>query len=574
MSQGESEVDSFHIDTKKHTLHVGPIDINTSLSSLTTAGVSLDNILRKCGDFGRFQIMHYVFLSIMTMNGSITSFYYVFGAATPDHRCRLPTNVWPDDKHYSPLNLTHEIFINQYIPKNNDGKQWEKCVRYVTSNRSGSLVNCPDGWAYDQSIFGYTFTEEADFVCQNESKRSWLATAVQCGGFSLLIIGSLADRYGRKKMISIVTFLLFFACLITLIIMQWIPMTIKTKFIVLLLNQFVSGLAFSIYSLVFILVLELTSAEHTGLAGNLIFVASTMGQILAALFAFMTRDWQKLKWANTSFIGLGIPYLYFMPESPLYTYAKRQYIPLETILRRIATQNGRKETDWYPCYQELLRNQPIKLSHKNELTYSQKSYRLFFRRATIIKLLLTAVIGFTTLMIYIKISFSLAMLNISPHLGIFIGAVVEAIGCLISTVLISSRLGRKGSFILTMSLTIISLLLIPIIVKYSSIASVGLAQFGKFTISSATAIAWIFVPELFPTSIRSTANAVFIAFSRIGAIVAPILNTETSKPYAPYTFYGSALIAFVVVLFSLMLPETKDKPMDDVTDYTESMTDI
>ncbi|CAF3334801.1 unnamed protein product [Rotaria socialis] len=574
MSQGESEVDSFHIDTKKHTLHVGPIDINTSLSSLTTAGVSLDNILRKCGDFGRFQIMHYVFLSIMTMNGSITSFYYVFGAATPDHRCRLPTNVWPDDKHYSPLNQTHEIFINQYIPKNNDGKQWKKCVRYVTSNRSGSLVNCPDGWAYDQSIFGYTFTEEADFVCQNESKRSWLATAVQCGGFSLLIIGSLADRYGRKKMISIVTFLLFFACLITLIIMQSIPMTIKTKFIVLLLNQFVSGLAFSIYSLVFILVLELTSAEHTGLAGNLIFVASTMGQILAALFAFMTRDWQKLKWANTSFIGLGIPYLYFMPESPLYTYAKRQYIPLETILRRIATQNGRKETDWYPCYQELLRNQPIKLSHKNELTYSQKSYRLFFRRATIIKLLLTAVIGFTTLMIYIKISFSLAMLNISPHLGIFIGAVVEAIGCLISTVLISSRLGRKGSFILTMSLTIISLLLIPIIVKYSSIASVGLAQFGKFTISSATAIAWIFVPELFPTSIRSTANAVFIAFSRIGAIVAPILNTETSKPYAPYTFYGSALIAFVVVLFSLMLPETKDKPMDDVTDYTESMTDI
>ncbi|CAF4652158.1 unnamed protein product, partial [Rotaria magnacalcarata] len=80
--------------------------------------------------------------------------------------------------------------------------------------------------------------------------------------------------------------------------------------------------------------------------------------------------------------------------------------------------------------------------------------------------------------------------------------------------------------------------------------------------------------ELFPTSIRSTANAVFIAFSRIGAIVAPILNTAISKTYAPYTFYGSALIAFVVVLFSLMLPETKDKPMDDVTDYTESMADI
>ncbi|CAF1506995.1 unnamed protein product, partial [Rotaria sp. Silwood1] len=471
-------------------------------------------------------------------------------------------------------NQTHELYINNYIPKTNDGKQWENCVRYMISNMNNTLINCPNGWVYDRSIFGYTFTEEADFVCHNESKRSWLATVIQCSSFLLLIIGSFADKYGRKKMIVIVTMILFFTCLITQIIMQWIPMTIKTKFIVLLFNQFASGLVCSTYSLIFILALELTSATYTGLAGNLIFISWTIGQIIVTLFAFITYDWQKLKWANTIFIGLGIPYLYFMPESPLYIYAKGQYVLLENILRQIANQNGRKETDWYIYYQEFLCNQSIKLTHKKQLTSFQKSYQLIINRTTIIKLLLTAIIGFTTLMIYIKISYSLAMMDTSPYLGILIGDIVEAISYITSSLLISSRLGRKGSFILMMSLTMICMIFIPIIKKYNSIASLSLAQLGKYTISSTTAIAWIFVLELFPTSIRSTASGVFIVCSRIGAITAPIIYKTISNNYLSYTFYATAFLAFVVLLFSLMLPETKDKPMDNVTDYTTSITDI
>jgi hypothetical protein len=163
------------------------------------------------------------------MNAGISSFYYVFGAAEPSHRCRLPLHVWPNDTQYRPINRTHEICINKYIPMVKDGENWEKCVRYVTSNINNTLVNCPDGWVYDRSLFGHTFTEEADFVCQRKSYRSWLATLLQCSGFLLLIIGTLSDRYGRKKIIVIVTILLFFTCLITQITMQWIPMAVQTK---------------------------------------------------------------------------------------------------------------------------------------------------------------------------------------------------------------------------------------------------------------------------------------------------------------------------------------------------------
>jgi hypothetical protein len=174
-------------------------------------------------------LIHYFFLNLIPVSAGIVYFYYIFGAAEPDHRCRLPENIWLNDTQYKPINRTHEIYINNYIPKTKDGKKWEKCVRYTRENINETLVNCPNGWIYDRTIFGYTFTEEADFVCQNQSQKSWLATVLQFGGFSVLIIGILADKYGRKKIAIIVTILVFCICLITQIIIQWIPMTVKTK---------------------------------------------------------------------------------------------------------------------------------------------------------------------------------------------------------------------------------------------------------------------------------------------------------------------------------------------------------
>ncbi|CAF1370142.1 unnamed protein product [Rotaria sordida] len=549
-----------------------PIDINTSLSSLASIAFSFDGILKKCGDLGRFQLIHYFFINFIALSAGIVSFYYIFGAAEPGHRCRLPENVWPNDIQYYPINSTHERLINSYIPKDKDGKIWEKCVRYTIENRSDTLVNCPNGWAYDRSIFGYTFTEEANLVCNSEPIKSWLATLFQCGGFSLLIIGTLADKFGRKRLIVIVVILLLITCLITQILMQWIPMTVHAKFGLLLINQFASGLIPPTFSLTFILMIELTSSAHTSLAGYCSLVSFTIGEVIVTLFAYLGKDWQILKWANTAFFALILPYLYFMPESPLYIYSKRQYARLTILLRRIATQNKRKEADWYPSYQDFIRKQPSALLDHDELTFFRQVHQILTQRSTVIKLLIIALLGFTELMLYIKISYGLAVMNISPYLGILIGAIVEAAGYVTGSLLISTKLARKNSFVLLMSLTIVCVLLIPIISPYSSTATIFIAQLGKYCISGAVAVSWIFVPELFPTSIRSSANGFFIAVSRIGAIVAPIIDTSVKTEHLPYTFYASSGLAVVVVLLSLILPETKDKPLDDIPMYARKQS--
>ena len=494
-------------------------------------------------------------------------FFYVFGAADPNHRCRLPESVWPDDTHYYPINETHRRLIDAYIPKISNSTDWEKCLRHAIAYANDTLINCPNGWAYDRSVFGFTFTEEANFVCNRESDKSWLATMLQSGGFSLFIIGPFADRYGRRKITVIVTVFLLLVCLITQVLIQWISMSLDARFGLLLVNQFASGLTASIFSLIFILLLELTSSAHKSFAGNAALVSFTIGEAIVTLFAYLAKDWQILKWADTAFVALVIPYLYFMPESPLYLHSKRQFDDLEILLRRIATQNQRKESEWYPFYQSFIQNQSIITFHEEKVTFSQRLRQIITDRPTVVKLLITALLGFTTLMLYIKISYGLAVMDISPYLGILIGAVVEAAGYVTGSLMILTRLARKRSFIVMMLLTVICVVLIPILIDHHPLATVFIAQLGKFAISGSIAVSWIFVPELFPTSIRSSANGFFIAFSRIGAIVAPIINTSISADYQSYTFYISAGLAIVVVLLTLILPETKDKPMEDVQDY-------
>ena len=193
--------------------------------------VSLENILHRCGGFGRFQLFHYFFLNLLEISAGLVAFYYVYGVAEPDHRCRLPASIWPDDHQYNPANSTQLALVNLYIPRDDeDPKKWNPCQMYTAATVSNrTLITCPNGWIFDRNIYGFTLTEEANFICDSKSKRSWLSTMVQLAGFFLLVVGTLADRFGRRTVIIGVNFFLFTICIFLQILIQWIPMAMNTK---------------------------------------------------------------------------------------------------------------------------------------------------------------------------------------------------------------------------------------------------------------------------------------------------------------------------------------------------------
>lgn len=135
--------------------------------------VSLENVLKNCGDFSRFQFLHYIFLNLITIGSGITTYYYVFGVAEPSFRCRLPSWLWESEDYFQKINQTHQNILDAWQPKS-------KCSNYNQSF-------CHE-FVYDRSVFGYTFTEESNFVCDYAVKRTWLSTLYQVGGYETLTI--------------------------------------------------------------------------------------------------------------------------------------------------------------------------------------------------------------------------------------------------------------------------------------------------------------------------------------------------------------------------------------------------
>lgn len=188
---------------------------------------SLDDVLHRCGGLGRFQWFQYCILSLVHISAGLAAYYYVYGAAEPDHRCRLPSSIWPNDNQYSPINSTHESLLHLFIPQKN-GK-WDQCHLFDSTSMNKTLGECSNGWVFDRDVFGYTFTEEMVLVCQTKPKKSLLSTLVQAGGFLVLVAGVLADKFGRKRTLIVTDILLFIICLIGQCIIQWIPMSINAK---------------------------------------------------------------------------------------------------------------------------------------------------------------------------------------------------------------------------------------------------------------------------------------------------------------------------------------------------------
>jgi hypothetical protein len=128
--------------------------------------VSLENVLRRCGDFNRYQLIHYICLNLLSLTSAVTGFYYVFALAEPLFRCRLPSTLWSDDQ-YNSYNTSHSLLIDQY--------------QYSASKCEDSNGTKCHSFVYDRSVFGRTFTEEAGYICGDSIEKTWLSTAYQIG---------------------------------------------------------------------------------------------------------------------------------------------------------------------------------------------------------------------------------------------------------------------------------------------------------------------------------------------------------------------------------------------------------
>lgn len=339
----------------------------------------------------------------------------------------------------------------------------------------------------------------------------------------------------------------------------------------MLINQFVCGI--DTFIIAYILLIELTTSIHVTWVGNLAMVTFTLGEVIIAGMAYLCRDWLLLKWAITIYVVALVPYLFFIPETPHWLLTKHRYDELEMMLRQMARWNRRSESKWYPLYRYMIeyhrKEKDNNKKNQIKLSCTAKICRFLTHIPTMSKLLISSLLGFVTLLVYIKISYSLgAMDKVNPYLNIIIGAFVEACGYLAAS-LFMMRFGRKPvmiSFLITTAICLLSTLFLS---NQHHLIGVLVAQFGKFAISGTICVTYILVPELFPTSIRATGMGVFVLFSRIGSTLAPIIDSMTKHDVSltTYMYYVYTALTVLCILVTFLLPETRNVPLADKIDY-------
>jgi hypothetical protein len=303
--------------------------------------------------------------------------------------------------------------------------------------------------------------------------------------------------------------------------------------------------------------MELTSSSHTSLAGNSALIGFTIGELIITLFAYIARDWLNLKWIITGYFALVLPYLYFVPESPYWLFSKKKYNQLEVYLKKITKINERSIDDWHSDYIKLIRNPHLAILSTKHASKTNKQIILHH----LPRLMICALLGFVTMLLYIKISYGLGAMSdsVSPYWNIIIGAIVEGIGYISASILITTKFGRKYTLIFYLLSTCICVFIIPFIMRSYPIVTIVISQIGKLVISGTLSVTWVYVPEIFPTSIRGIANGVFVFAGRIGAILAPIIDVALGDKYVKITFYGYSVLTIICMFSVRFLPETRDR---------------
>ncbi|XP_062620744.1 organic anion transporter 3-like [Saccostrea cucullata] len=95
---------------------------------------------------------------------------------------------------------------------------------------------------------------------------------------------------------------------------------------------------------------------------------------------------------------------------------------------------------------------------------------------------------------------------------------------------------------------------------------------GKFGITGAYSLSYLYSSEIFPTVVRNQAVGLSSFFENLGGIAAPLIvyATSSSQSYIPLVVFG--VIMVVGGILACFLPETHKKPLPETIEDVEHFT--
>ncbi|XP_009098660.3 solute carrier family 22 member 4-like isoform X1 [Serinus canaria] len=508
------------------------------------------------GEWGRFQRLVFFLLSASIIPNGFNGMSVVFLAGTPEHRCVVPRGA----------NLSDE-WRNASIPLERRGGQEvpSRCRRYrlaalanfsALGLRPGSDVEletleqepCLDGWEYSRDVYHSTIIAEWNLVCEDDWKAPLTASlffvGVLIGSF---ISGQLSDRFGRKNILFITMAVQTGFSFLQIFSASWEMFTVL--FLIVGMGQI------SNYVVAFILGTEILGKTVRILFSTLgVCIFFAIGYMLLPLFAYFIRDWRMLLLALTVPGLFCIPLWWIIPESPRWLISQGRYKEAEAIIQKAAKMNG------IPAPAVLFDTAEMQDSKPQQ---QQKAILLdLFRTRNIATItIMSLLLWFFTSVGYFGLSLSTPDWHGDAYLNCFLSAVIEVPAYVIAWLLLRSfprRYSLSGTLFLGGSVV----LFIQLVPAELNVLSVGLVMLGKFGITAAFSMLYVYDVELYPTLVRNMAVGATSTASRLGSIIAPyFVYLGAYDRFLPYILMGSLTV--LIGILTLFLPESFGNPLPE-----------
>uniref|UniRef100_A0A674GXU3 Major facilitator superfamily (MFS) profile domain-containing protein n=2 Tax=Taeniopygia guttata TaxID=59729 RepID=A0A674GXU3_TAEGU len=511
------------------------------------------------GEWGRFQRLVFFLLSASIIPNGFNGMSVVFLAGTPEHRCVVPRGA----------NLSGE-WRNASIPLELRGGQEvpSRCRRYrlaalanfsALGLRPGSDVElealelepCLDGWEYSRDVYRSTIVTEWNLVCANDWKgplsTSLFFVGVLLGSF---ISGQLSDKFGRKNVLFATLAMQTGFSFIQVFSTSWEMFSVL--FVLVGMGQI------SNYVAAFVLGTEILGKSVRVLfctLGVCIFYA--FGYMLLPLFAFFIRDWRMLLLALTLPGLLCIPLWWVIPESPRWLISQGRFQEAEDIIRKAAKTNGITAPD--------VIFDPSELQDVN--SQKQQTYTILdlMRTRNILTITIMSVLLWMIISVgYFGLSLDTPNLHGDVYVNCFLSAVIEVPAYIISWLLLRN-LPRRYSMAAALFLGGCVLLFIQLVPSHLRALSILLVMLGKFGITSAFSMVYVYTAELYPTVVRNMGVGASSMASRLGSILSPyFVYLGAYDRFLPYILMGSLTVLSGIL--TLFLPESYGMPLPDTID--------
>ncbi|KAB5561875.1 hypothetical protein PHYPO_G00011560 [Pangasianodon hypophthalmus] len=516
--------------------------------------MKFEDLLEELDGFGRFQkmIMFLSFIARFTLPCHFLLNNYI--GAIPPHHCDLGSVDG---------NLTREQRLTISIPKQDDGTfaschMFSEPQFHLLDNESNftnvSVVECQNGWTYDNSTFISTLATEWDLVCENRGMNKAMATIFFIGVMlGAALFGSLSDRYGRKTMLLVSYVLaLCFA----------IASAFSSSIIMFAVLRFFTGMSITgIVIVTSVLNVEWVSIESRKLVGVTDSFSWTFGYMVLPVLAYGVRDWRWLTLTVTLPLTVALISWRWVPESARWLIANGKVKKAQYYLKKCAVMNKRTRAN------SILKPEVLSsiVSEGGHRTYS---YLDLMRTPNMRRLaLLTGITWYGVASTYYGISFNIKSFGLDLYLNQFLYGAVE-VPAKIIVYLLLDWIGRRRTMvggILLASCTLIINIFIP---KDQWIVRSVIGVLGKGFISIAFSALVLFSSELYPTVIRQNGMGYNSFLGRMGVALAPLILL-LDDVWTHLSQVILCVIALITGVVASQLPETKGRCLPETIEDIE-----